>query len=716
MKHLLRVSILTIYSLLLTVNALAQVTTSTVSGNISDAFGPASGAIIIVTNPSMGTQYYSVSDDSGNYRILNIESGGPYHIKVRLLGYNTVNQKDIYLTVGDNFVFNCKMEDETSEETVNVAGEGASSASWSITSLNSRDIENVPAINRALASLIKFVPQVYISAEAIANGDGDCYQSEMVLDGARFPYSVSPISLDAIEQISIATTPFDVRQNGFAAGTINAISRSGSNNFEASAYTFYNNHNFQIFGARVGTPIVKDKLFFFSNVEYQKASSQLNMAARVDWNISRDHKFKVRYIGQEAQQHFNSVAAELNSLFLEGSLNNIFRTSYTQFVSEKNFDITDELSLSKGINYLMAGVKYESYYHLLSFYLQDELSFTERFKLTAGARVEMPFKAEQKVLFSPRIGFNWDVLGDRSVVFRGGTGIFTYSKEYVMKLWKSALALDVRLPGNIISSIEGIYEHDKQHYSATAKLQTSFNNGFSGMVAYSYSNSKKIYQLYGEEVVGYLANVMPHRIIGSLSHRFEYAKHFGTTICLFYTGGPQGRTTYKSFTVSPSGYVSPMLMDIPLSKRDITFSDYHYLNSLGEEVLYSGDAQSEDFWKYVNQDKYLYANRGKKAEPYGVVHPWSNQFDLRIAQDFFLNVKGKRHTLRLGLDIMNIGNLFNPEWGSLYQCVNTNLLRQLDDTYQFQRNGDAPLTETWEKSMAEGSTYSLQLSIRYIFK
>ncbi|MDD2293845.1 MAG: hypothetical protein PHD07_06525, partial [Bacteroidales bacterium] len=90
----------------------------------------------------------------------------------------------------------------------------------------------------------------------------------------------------------------------------------------------------------------------------------------------------------------------------------------------------------------------------------------------------------------------------------------------------------------------------------------------------------------------------------------------------------------------------------------------------------------------------------------------------------FVNVKGKRNTLRIGLDILNIGNLLNSSWGNLYyynkssilKLTNTDAFKNSEEpVYQFQLNGTEKLTETWSKRVGTGSTYSMQLSLRYIF-
>ena len=147
--------------------------------------------------------------------------------------------------------------------------------------------------------MIKLTPQVYVSSNGPQIGGGTYRSSFVTVDGAAFnnafgigqnlPASGSPISLDAIEQISISVTPYDVRQSGFTGGSINAVTRSGSNNINASVYTYYNDESFRgdkvgkttltlsdskylVYGFRVGAPIIKDKLFLFINAEKEEST------------------------------------------------------------------------------------------------------------------------------------------------------------------------------------------------------------------------------------------------------------------------------------------------------------------------------------------------------------------------------------------------------------------------------------------------------------
>jgi hypothetical protein len=287
----------------LSLNVSAQVTTSSMSGKITDENGPLAGASIVATHVPSGTVYYSAADNSGNFRIPNIQAGGPYSVKITMLGFRDYEVTDINVALGDNYVLKVLMQEETvSLNAIVVSAESSSSSMRSdragaVTSVGVREISDIPTVSRSVNDILKLTPQASSSGKEI--GGGNYRQSFVTVDGAAFnnafgigqniPANGSPISIDAVEQISVNIAPYDVRQSGFIGASINAITRSGSNRFEGSAYTYFNNQDMKgvrigkdytltrsdsqylMYGGRVGGPIIKDKLFFFLNVEIEKS-------------------------------------------------------------------------------------------------------------------------------------------------------------------------------------------------------------------------------------------------------------------------------------------------------------------------------------------------------------------------------------------------------------------------------------------------------------
>lgn len=210
-------------------------------------------------------------------------------------------------------------------------------------------------------------------------------------------------------------------------------------------------------------------------------------------------------------------------------------------------------------------------------------------------------------------------------------------------------------------------------YSFSAQLSMPEISGFSGMVAYTYSYAEEVTGKNGSdpfsawqyrhvstslnsEEVGLTMNNTPHRIIASASYRIDYAKNFRSTFSLFYNGYKGGAYSYiYANDANKDGSVSD-LMYIPEKKADFIWKDV----SLGNGKT----ANSWDLYqKLVANDSYLSDNAGSYAERYAAYEPFYNRIDFRFLQDFYLNVGGRKHTLQFSLDILNIPNMLNSDWG-----------------------------------------------------
>jgi hypothetical protein len=143
------------------------------------------------------------------------------------------------------------------------------------------------------------------------------------------------------------------------------------------------------------------------------------------------------------------------------------------------------------------------------------------------------------------------------------------------------------------------------------------------------------------------------------------------------------------------------------------FADY----VSGETVTYSADQQRTDFWNYIEQDDYLKNHKGEYAERGGAIMPWHHQLDFKFNQDFYIKVGKTRNTLQLGIDIKNLLNLLNSNWGLYKQVNNMQLLsyNSKSGAYQFQQNNKEHLTSTYTDYRSAASCYSIQFSLRYIF-
>ena len=1100
--------ILSTLIVLVVMTAKAQVTTSSISGKITDSNKEAIiGATIQAVHEPSGTHYGAITNIDGRYSIQGMRAGGPYKIEISYIGYQTGLYKGVSLQLGENYVLNAQLNEssEILEEVVVTASKNSnmkSDRSGAVTNVSSEKMSLIPTVSRSMNDILRLTPQGGNTGNGFAVGGGNYRQSYVTVDGAAFnnafgigsnlPAGGSPISLDALEQISVSVTPYDVRQSGFTGGSINAVTKSGTNDFKGSAYMYTSNihlsgnkvadyeltrnqSHITTYGANLGGAIIKNKLFFFVNGEYESnisagpsatarnsasdkwspssgtvhrplvsqmddvlsyLSSKYNynpgryqnysldtpsyrILARLDWNINDNHKLNFRFSrthskdssspsssttplkdsviypgGDDAsagkaqsgrtanagmyfessryyqERNFTSFAAELNSKF--GVLDNALRLTYsyqdeprsyvggafptvdilekgsllTSFGPDpftpgnlrqvKTFVATDELHFSTGFHNFLGGIQYETNqavngfspagngyyvfsslddfkngakpaaygitfpsngasnfeakmkYNQFSMYLQDNMTISDNFKLSAGLRFELPiypalennyneafakldfngrnFSTDQlpsnKITVSPRVGFNWDLTGERKYVLRGGTGYFvgrlpfvwlvsavgnsncgqtTYYynkateaaygqpdfavsvKDQISQLdkaitsstptapttptvidkdlkmnavWKTSLAFDAKLPGDVDFTLEGIYNkefnpavvtnegyyydgkstvtlspddtrkyytqsygkpnynnvyyitnggHKAYSYSVTASLAKNFDFGLDLSASYTYSYAKSYGDGIGDQVssayynnrysvngnndleTGYGTYVSPSRLLISAGYRKEYGKNFASSVGLIYEGmnmgyaGGYGSTRF-SYTMTSNvvnDYGSNALIYVPASRDDLNkwaFVDNGTVNDAsGNKIAYTADMQRDDFWAYINQDSYLKDRKGKYAERGGAVMPWHHQLDFKFNQDFFMNVGGKRNTIQFGVDIKNVLNMLNSDWG-IYKSVNNfSLLKYSNKAFQYQKNGSERLTKTYTDYTSFSSTYSVQFSIRYIF-
>ena len=279
------------------------VTTSSMTGIVTDNNGEAlAGATVVAVHTPSGTQYGTATTADGRFNLPNMRVGGPYTVNVSYLGFQTQRIDNITLKLAEPFVLNPKLsESGTALQEVVITGTKDrllnAERSGAITNVGSREIQALPTISRSLNDFTRLTPQ----ANGTSVGGGNYRQNQITVDGADFnnnfgigsnlPAGGSPISLDAIEEISVNVTPYDIRQSGFIGSSVNAVTRSGTNEFSGSMYTYFRNQHqqgkmvgpydlqemglrqdmqFNQYGVRIGGPILKNKLFFFLNAETEE--------------------------------------------------------------------------------------------------------------------------------------------------------------------------------------------------------------------------------------------------------------------------------------------------------------------------------------------------------------------------------------------------------------------------------------------------------------
>jgi hypothetical protein len=281
------------------------VTTASLTGIVKDKTGEViPGANIVVTHMPSGTTYGAASRVDGYYNIEGMRVGGPYTIKVSFVGYKEQVQDEVYLELGQTLILNYDLISEATElQAIVITGVqdailnsekiGASS------NFSNRSITRLPSIGRDFRDITRLTPQA--GGSAFSFGGRSNLYNNLSIDGATMnnvfglnplpggQSAVTPFSLDAIQEMTVSLSPYDVRQGNFTGAGISAITRSGTNEISGSAYYFFRSQsfagteidgvespvpdfNYKNYGFRVGGPLIKDKLFYFVNVELEQRS------------------------------------------------------------------------------------------------------------------------------------------------------------------------------------------------------------------------------------------------------------------------------------------------------------------------------------------------------------------------------------------------------------------------------------------------------------
>jgi hypothetical protein len=299
------------------------ITTSAINGVVTDIHGEAlPGASVIAVHKPTGTRYGISTNLDGRYYFPNVRVGGPYSLTISFTGYTTHEENEFSLALGENKNFDTKLAEVTQtlgevlvtarpDDIINSGRTGAS------TNISTETLERNPSISRSLNDFTRLTPQ---AASGLGNGgtsiagknsrynnvtiDGAVNNDVFGLNASGQPGSNAGseiVSLDAIKEVSVVVSPYDVTQGSFSGGGINAVTRSGTNEVEGSVYFFTRSENTygktlgdnrqkqapflnQQYGARFGAPIIKNKLFFFGSVELQRAETPftVNLASQAE--------------------------------------------------------------------------------------------------------------------------------------------------------------------------------------------------------------------------------------------------------------------------------------------------------------------------------------------------------------------------------------------------------------------------------------------------
>lgn len=307
-------SFLVLVMLLLTTTVSAQVTTASMSGKVVDASNESLiGATVRAVHTPTGTIYNTVTQSNGQYRFQNLRIGGPYTVEFSYVGFNPEKVSNINLVLGEDHTLNIVMKEDaqTLGEVLVVADRSSviSSNRTGAQEIITRDkMDKMPSLSHSLTDFTKLTPM-----SSGSNFAGTSYRfNNVTVDGASFNNSfglssslgaagTEPISLEALEQVQVMIAPYDVRNGAFTGAGINSVTKSGSNQWHASAYMYtkspsmtgyrqkddintvteFSNHQY---GISLSGPIIKNKLFFYLNGEMDRQEKPVNYKPRATKN------------------------------------------------------------------------------------------------------------------------------------------------------------------------------------------------------------------------------------------------------------------------------------------------------------------------------------------------------------------------------------------------------------------------------------------------
>jgi outer membrane receptor for ferrienterochelin and colicin len=364
--------------------AQAQVTTSAIRGTVAtDAGGPVVGAAVTVTHVPSGTVSTTTTNASGTFSTRALRVGGPYSVAVSGADFAPVEITDIYVSLDQTYPVALTVVEAQTLDTVVVTGDrsmaGFSNAGLS-TNLGVEALSEVATIDRDITDAAELSPFASVNVQsggskelsiAGANNrfnsltiDGVPLNDRFGLNANGYPTQRSPISFDAIESLSIQTAPFDVEFNGFTGGTINAVTKSGTNEFHGSAGYYWTDDSMigdkigdreidltfeeKTYVFTLGGPIIEDKLFFFASYDKYEETAPLQTgpagsnALNIRSDITLDDVAEVRQIVSDVWGFdiggFDKGPAEDEKILasIDWNINNDHRAKFTYIRTEGN--------------------------------------------------------------------------------------------------------------------------------------------------------------------------------------------------------------------------------------------------------------------------------------------------------------------------------------------------------------------------------------------
>ena len=381
----MRKRILFLMALMLTstLAVMAQITTSALAGKVSiqDTKEEVIGATVMVVHEPSGTRYTAVTNVDGRFSIQGMRTGGPYTVTVSYIGFETKTLKGITLQLGETYNLPVWISENANELTeVVVSGKAskfAAEKTGASTNINNQMLTSMPTVSRSITDYTRLSPY---GGNGMSFAGADGRTANFTVDGANFnnnfglssslPGGGNPISIDAIEEMQIVVSPYDVRQTNFIGGGVNAITKSGTNTFKGTAYIYHQNENMRgdavereqissarekdqktTYGFTLGGPIIKNKLFFFANAEFAKIPTVVNRWQGADADNPADPE---NYVSRTTKADLQAVSDYVAKKY---GYNTGSYTGFpadeknTKFLIRLDWNITDKHHLALRYNY-----------------------------------------------------------------------------------------------------------------------------------------------------------------------------------------------------------------------------------------------------------------------------------------------------------------------------------------------------------------------------
>lgn len=362
-------------------------TTGSLSGLVTDEEGTTAlpGAQISVVHQPTGTRYSSLSGGDGRFRIANVRVGGPYTVSVAMDGFHSRETENVRVRLGEDTNLSFKLPLSTVTETLTVVGESTSlinsSRTGAASNVSLQALEDLPTVGRGLEDFARTNPFFAVGAEnedpdAISVAGRSSRYNNIQIDGSvnndlfgladtgtpGGQAGTAPISLDAIEEVQLVLADFDVRQGGFSGGSVNAVTRSGSNAFKGSVFFFtrddgdfgdgpaelgkFGEFSEDQYGFRLGGPLVQDKAFFFVNADIEERTSPTGWS--IDGSSGQAFGFEAEAI------RFRDILINTYGYDPGGFGENSIENPSDKFFGRLDFNLAENHSLTLRHNYVDA--------------------------------------------------------------------------------------------------------------------------------------------------------------------------------------------------------------------------------------------------------------------------------------------------------------------------------------------------------------------------